>query len=141
MLPGAMRLPCQRSLFDLPEDITWLNCAYMSPQLLGVSEAGVRAVVRKGRPWHVRPEDFFTESETLRGRFAALVEGDAEGVALVPSVSYGLAAAAANVVNRTDTPQKTLRGLNKPKCKQCGNVARSRYFASCFGFPFAILVR
>ncbi|TQD76247.1 hypothetical protein C1H46_038226 [Malus baccata] len=28
-------------------------------------------------------------------------------------------------VHRTGTPPKTLRGLNKPKCKQCGNVARS----------------
>ncbi|PON48410.1 hypothetical protein TorRG33x02_320570 [Trema orientale] len=35
-------------------------------------------------------------------------------------------ASAVNTVNRTDTPPKTLRGLNKPKCKQCGNVARSR---------------
>ncbi|KAH0974189.1 hypothetical protein GBA52_016088 [Prunus armeniaca] len=35
-------------------------------------------------------------------------------------------------VHRTDTPPKTLRGLNKPKCKQCGNVARSRCpYESC----------
>lgn len=27
---------------------------------------------------------------------------------------------------RMDTPPKTQRGLNKPKCIQCGNVARSR---------------
>ncbi|XP_062146623.1 uncharacterized protein LOC133854432 [Alnus glutinosa] len=33
---------------------------------------------------------------------------------------------------RTDTPPKTLRGLNKPKCQICGNVARSRCpFKSC----------
>ncbi|KAF4362574.1 hypothetical protein F8388_011401 [Cannabis sativa] len=39
---------------------------------------------------------------------------------------------AVNTVNRTDTPPKTLRGLNKPKCKQCGNVARSRCpYESC----------
>ncbi|KAJ4712585.1 putative Electron carrier/iron ion-binding protein [Melia azedarach] len=31
-----------------------------------------------------------------------------------------------------DTPPKTLRGLNKPKCIQCGNVARSRCpYQSC----------
>ncbi|KAF5729664.1 hypothetical protein HS088_TW20G00028 [Tripterygium wilfordii] len=28
--------------------------------------------------------------------------------------------------NSIATPPKTLRGLNKPKCSQCGNVARSR---------------
>ncbi len=92
-----MRLPCQRHLFDLPEGLTWLNCAYMSPQSHAVSEAGVRAVARKARPWQVRPEDFFGESEALRALFARLVEGDAEGVALVPSVSYGMAMVAANV--------------------------------------------
>ncbi|KAJ7952622.1 putative Electron carrier/iron ion-binding protein [Quillaja saponaria] len=41
------------------------------------------------------------------------------------------AAAAANSVRRTDTPPKTQRGLNKPKCKQCGNVARSRCPFEC----------
>ena len=30
-------------------------------------------------------------------------------------------------VFRSETPTKTLRGLNKPKCKVCGNVARSRF--------------
>ncbi|KAB2083820.1 hypothetical protein ES319_A05G294000v1 [Gossypium barbadense] len=33
---------------------------------------------------------------------------------------------------RMDTPPKTQRGLNKPKCIQCGNVARSRCpYRSC----------
>ena len=35
-----MRLPCQRHLLDLPEGLTWLNCAYMSPQSHDVTEAG-----------------------------------------------------------------------------------------------------
>src|SRR5690242_856159 len=92
-----MILPSQRHLFDLSDDVTWINCAYMSPQLHSVSEAGKEAVMRKARPWLVRPEDFFTDSEALRRLFASLVEADEEGVALVPSVSYGLAVAAANV--------------------------------------------
>lgn len=37
------------------------------------------------------------------------------------------AAAAATPSSITSQP-KNLRGLNKPKCIQCGNVARSRYF-------------
>ncbi|KAL5748338.1 hypothetical protein ACOSP7_025367 [Xanthoceras sorbifolium] len=41
-------------------------------------------------------------------------------------------AASAVTFHRTDTPPKTLRGLNKPKCIQCGNVARSRCpYQSC----------
>lgn len=92
-----MRLPSQRHLFELPEDLTWLNCAYMSPQTRAVSEAGREAAGRKARPWQLRPEDFFHDSEALRRQFASLVGGDAEGVALVPSASYGLGVAAANV--------------------------------------------
>ncbi|CAH8254311.1 unnamed protein product [Arabidopsis lyrata] len=39
-----------------------------------------------------------------------------------------------NGLSSVVTPPKTLRGLNKPKCIQCGNVARSRCpFYSCKG--------
>src|SRR6218665_3635444 len=92
-----MRLPSQRHLFDLPEGLTWLNCAYMSPQSRAVGDAGREALERKAKPWLVRPADFFTESESLRRLFASLVDADPEGVALVPSVSYGMAVAAANL--------------------------------------------
>ncbi|KAI4327215.1 hypothetical protein L6164_019703 [Bauhinia variegata] len=40
-------------------------------------------------------------------------------------------AAAANLGHRTDTPPKSQRGHNKPKCRQCGNVARSRCPFEC----------
>jgi hypothetical protein len=33
-----------RSLFDIPDDVTYLNCANMSPQLRAVTTAGVTAV-------------------------------------------------------------------------------------------------
>lgn len=92
-----MLLPSQRSLFEIPNEVTWLNCAYMSPQLLSVRKAGEEALGRKAQPWRVRPEDFFSESELLRGLFAQLIQADAEGVALVPSVSYGMAVVAANL--------------------------------------------
>ncbi len=98
MLVRRMLLPSQRHLFDLPDGLTWLNCAYMSPQTRAVSEVGREAVLRKAQPWRVKPEDFFTESEALRRLFATLVGAeDAEGVALVPSASYGMAVAAANL--------------------------------------------
>jgi selenocysteine lyase/cysteine desulfurase len=95
--PGLVRPGEARGLFEVPEDVAYLNCAYMSPQLRSVTEVGLAAVGRKGRPWEVTPKDFFEDSETARGLFARLVGGEAEGVALVPSVSYGIAAAAANV--------------------------------------------
>src|SRR5215216_2136144 len=77
-----MNLRSQRDLFEIPEDIVYLNCAYMSPQLRPAREAGERAISRKSRPWEITPDLFFE---------------DAEGVAIVPSVSYGISVAAANV--------------------------------------------
>ena len=90
-------IPCQRHLFDLPEDVAYLNCAYMSPLLRAAVEAGQAAAARKARPWTIRPEDFFGQSERARSLFAELVGARADDVAIVPSASYGLAVAAANL--------------------------------------------
>ena len=92
-----MNLGNQRDLFEVPDDIAYLNCAYMSPQLRSVREIGETAVARKSRPWEITPADFFEGSEEIRALFARLVGGDASGVAIIPSVSYGIAVAAANV--------------------------------------------
>jgi selenocysteine lyase/cysteine desulfurase len=92
-----MPLPGQRHLFEIPDGVTYLNCAYMSPQLRAVRAAGEAALGMKAQPWRLTSEDFFTHSEALRGLFARLVGADADGVALVPSASYGMGVAAANV--------------------------------------------
>ena len=92
-----MKLASQRDLFEIPEDIVYVNCAYMSPQLRPAREAGEKSVSRKSRPWEITPDDFFEEAEELRALFARLVGGDADGVAILPSVSYGISVAAANV--------------------------------------------
>ena len=92
-----MNLGSQRDLFEIPEDIAYLNCAYMSPQLRPAREVGERAVTRKSRPWEITPNMFFEDVEEIRTLFARLVGGDVDGVAIVPSVSYGISVAAANV--------------------------------------------
>ncbi len=92
-----MNLGNQRELFEMPDDIAYLNCAYMSPQLRSAREIGEKAVARKSRPWEITPDGFFEDSEQIRALFARLVGGEADGVAIIPSVSYGIAVAAANV--------------------------------------------
>ncbi|MDQ1713654.1 MAG: hypothetical protein QOE45_3104 [Frankiaceae bacterium] len=87
----------QRHLFTLPDDVTYLNCSYLAPQLRSVTEAGLAAVRAKERPWELTPEMFFTGSEELRQTFARLLGADADGVAFVPSVSYGVGVAVANL--------------------------------------------
>lgn len=87
----------QRHLFDLPDEVTYLNAAYLGPRLRRVGEAGSEALSRTGRPWEIAPADFFADAEVARRRFAELVGGDADGVAIIPSVSYGIATAARNL--------------------------------------------
>jgi hypothetical protein len=65
-----------RALFDIPPEVAYLNCAYMSPLPRPVLEAGRAGLERKARPWQVRPSDFFDEPERARTLFAALVGGD-----------------------------------------------------------------
>nr|MBA3326531.1 aminotransferase class V-fold PLP-dependent enzyme [Paracoccaceae bacterium] len=90
-------IPSQRALFDLPREIAYLNCAYMSPLLTEAVEIGQAALARKARPWTIRPADFFAETGRARTLFARLIGADEDGVALVPAASYGLATAAANL--------------------------------------------
>ena len=86
-----------RDQFEIPSDVTYLNCAFMSPLLKSVKSACEQAMKGRAEPWKKSSADFFTEVETTRERFASLVGADSEGVALVPSVSYGLSVAAANL--------------------------------------------
>ena len=90
-------LGSQRHLFEIPDDVTYLNCASMSPSLRAVTAAGIDAVRAKASPWNLRPSDWFTGAEPLRALVARVIGAEAESIALVGSVSYGLAVAAANL--------------------------------------------
>jgi selenocysteine lyase/cysteine desulfurase len=90
-------LPSQRALFEIPDGVTYLNCASMSPQLRTVTSAGIDAVRARIAPWNLRASDWFTGAEELRTLFARIVNADADAIAIVPAASYGLAIAAANL--------------------------------------------
>ena len=85
-----------RNLFALPTDVAFLNCAYMAPQLRAITEIGIRAVRGKETPWTLGSYEWFAQPEELRSAVAMLMDADADGIALVPSASYGIAIAAAN---------------------------------------------
>lgn len=86
-----------RDLFDVPTEVAYFNTANLAPMLHAVAEAGRAALHRRGRPWTIRSEDWFDDVEVLRSGVGRLLGDDAEGVALVPSTSYGLAAVASNL--------------------------------------------
>src|ERR1035438_5909319 len=90
-------LPCQRHLFDMPDDVAYLNCAYMSPLMKPVIEAGATGLARKAHPWEITPDKFFTGSDEFRTTAAQLIDCSAGCIAIVPSASYGIATAARNL--------------------------------------------
>lgn len=89
-------------LFELPKDVTYLNCANMAPQLKAVTEAGLAAVRAKESPWNLAAPEWFSGAETLRTLAARLLHVEADGIALVPAASYGIAVAAANLAIAKD---------------------------------------
>ncbi len=91
-------LPCQRHLFRLPDGLHYLNCAYMSPLARPVEEAGLAGLRRKRDPTSIAAEDFFTDVARARQRFGRLVGADPARIAVIPSVSYGIAAAVRNTL-------------------------------------------
>ncbi len=91
-------LTCKHSKFTLPPHVTYLNCAYLSPLLKSVEKAGIRGVRAKRNPSELTPAEFFRESVLLREEFARLINAEnANRIAIVSSVSYGMANVAKNV--------------------------------------------
>lgn len=81
----------------MPRNIHYLNCAYMSPVADTVRNAIAEGATRKEQPWTYKAADFFRYCEAFRGRAAGLMGAASDCIAIVPSVSYGLAAAARNL--------------------------------------------
>ena len=70
-------LVTERALFEIPDDVTYLNCASMSPQLRTVTAAGIDAVRSKASPWTLRASDWFVHAEPLRALFGRVIGADA----------------------------------------------------------------
>jgi selenocysteine lyase/cysteine desulfurase len=86
-----------RADFSIPDGVHYLNCAYMSPLHRRVEAAGMEGMARKRAPWTVGASDFFAEADEVRALFARLIGApDPARIALLPSASYGLSAAARN---------------------------------------------
>ncbi len=84
-------LASQKNEFSLPPELTYLNCAYMSPLMKCVEEVGITALKLKSNPASISARDFFEDTERLRKEFATLIRAsDPLRVVVIPSVSYGM---------------------------------------------------
>ena len=99
-------LPSQRTQFDIPRDICYLNAASYSPLPIRTLEAGRAAVGRKGRPWKLEASFANQQHERARTAAARLIHVEISDIALIPSISYGVATAA-----KLLTPDRATRVL------------------------------
>ena len=93
-------MDCQKHLFQMPDGMHYLNCAYMSPLLKSVEEKGIDGMRLKRNPISIKPVDFFTGAVGVREKFARMVQGDPSQVAVMPSVSYGMNSVIRNIACR-----------------------------------------
>ncbi len=90
-------LACQKSRFEIDENVHYLNCAYLGPLPRTVAEAGVAGIRRKLSPAPFPASEFFHDRRRARDRFARLVGAESARIALMPSASYGIATAVRNL--------------------------------------------
>jgi selenocysteine lyase/cysteine desulfurase len=87
----------QKSLFSLPENIHYLNCASKAPLLNEAQARGIAGLRRQIAPLALGPDEYALESEELRSALAGLINASPDRIAITPSVSYGVAIAAHNL--------------------------------------------
>ena len=88
----------QKEKFSLPEDVTYLNTAYSAPLSKEAEQIGIAALKEKSKPYNNTGEDFFEPVEKLKTVFAELIDAtNAQNIAIIPSVSYGISVVANNV--------------------------------------------
>jgi selenocysteine lyase/cysteine desulfurase len=80
-------LTCQRNLFDIPADVTYLNSAYMGPMPISVQQASQAALQLRVQPWNLQPNDFFSPGEQARSKIGQLINASTEQICFVPNVS------------------------------------------------------
>ncbi|GAB3710712.1 aminotransferase class V-fold PLP-dependent enzyme [Spirosoma flavus] len=79
----------------------YLNCATRAPCSIAVEKAGNEAITQQTNPFGLRPDDFFSGAVIVRKLFSELIQNpDPERIAVIPSVSYGMAVVARNLVRK-----------------------------------------
>ena len=102
------KISCQRNLFNIPNDIVYLNTAYISPLSLKVENAINEGCNLETQPWRIDPEfHFFHQIKETKLIFSNLFNVSYQNVSLIPSASYGISTAANNI-KLTKTKNKIL---------------------------------
>ena len=87
-------LDCQRHHFDMPRGVAWFDVASCGPVPRETVRLGRAALERKARPWELAPTLQRDQCEAARAAAARLIGAPTDDVAIIPSIAYGVAAAA-----------------------------------------------
>jgi selenocysteine lyase/cysteine desulfurase len=90
-------LSCQKSLFEIPAGVTYLNASAMSPIPRAGRLAGEAGVAAKSHPWSMDRDASGERSERARRAAARLIGAGADDIAIVGAASYGIAVAGRNL--------------------------------------------
>lgn len=106
-MPNTM-LSSQKHLFNLDPTVHYLNCAAYGPLLKTSVEAGYKGIQQKAHPYELNADLHFSGAVRVQKQVAQLINcPDHERIAIVSSVSYGLAIVAANLCRVKNIQQKT----------------------------------
>lgn len=96
-----------RNDFNIPDNICYLSCSTLGPQLKKSTETAHKIMNKKEHPWTIQSEDFFETVENLQNLLGKLLNVPGQNIALTPSVSYGISTAA-NIIGEKVSPGEIL---------------------------------
>jgi selenocysteine lyase/cysteine desulfurase len=96
--------------FQLPPGLIYLNSAGQTPRLRSVIAAGTQALALGAQPWCSSMRAWLARPQRVRALAARVFGCRQEQLALVTSVAYGMATAAANLPLRSGQTVLTLAG-------------------------------
>ena len=99
----------QKHLFQMHDDVHYLNCAYKSPLLKSSEKAAMKALEFARNPSDMSSADFFEDGKEARALFGQLVNCNPLNVAIVPSTSYAFSSVLKNVKPKPEGKAITLR--------------------------------
>ena len=96
-------LKCQKDLFSLDTQVTYLNCAYKAPLLKKAEKEAIKALEIERNPFKLKSNNFFEISDEIRKEFSKIIGCQSNEIAILPSTSYGFANVFKNIkLNRTN---------------------------------------
>ena len=100
-------LPSQHALFEVPPGVCYLDGAAYSPSPRPVRAAGEHGILTKSQPWNHPDARDDAPVERTRAAAARLIGADTDDIAILGSISQGIATAARNLP--LPTGQRMLR--------------------------------